>query len=254
MSKFWIYGDSFVRDWGLDWQWHRQLANIAGRDMSIQGDFGVANDWILMKAAEDSYHNNYASGDVVIIVTTSCNRYWFLKDHPTISNYSNLTQFENYKNKYGVTDEQHTAIELYYKHIHQGYIDSFRFDAQTAWINDFSEQQLKKGVKVMLLPGWDNFSHVVPRTSLSVKGTLVDVSSQEFTSERAMDDWYNRPIPDQRVNHLLKDNHYELAKAIATAITNDTLLDLASVPWKQGVLNTRTSSAFAKQLSPTLIR
>ena len=69
-----------------------------------------------------------------------------------------------------------------------------------------------------------------------------------------MDDWYNRPIPDQRVNHLLKDNHYELAKAIATAITNDTLLDLASVPWKQGVLNTRTSSAFAKQLSPTLIR
>ena len=255
MSKFWIYGDSFARDWGIDWQWHRQLAGFANRDLVVKGDFGVSNDWILMQLAEDWFADQFKKDDVIILITTSCNRYWFLKDHPTISNYNQMTMFHNYKDKWGVTDEQQQAIELYFKHIHQGYLDAFRFDAHIAWINDMSNKLAQKGVKLMLLPGWDNFSHVVPQASLPVKGSLVASASElEFTSADAMDKWYSRPIPDQRVNHLIKDNHYELAKAIANTITTNTVLDLNSIKWKHGVLNVQTEKMFSNQLSPTLIR
>jgi hypothetical protein len=223
--------------------------------MAIKGDFGVSNDWILMQLAEDWYANSFEKDDIVIVVTTSCNRYWFLKDHPTISNYNQMTQFHNYKDKWGVTDEQQHAIELYFKHIHQGYLDAFRFDAHIAWINDMSNKLAQQGVKLMLLPGWDNFSHVRPQTTLPTQGSLVaSVSEKEFTSEDAMDRWYSRTIPDQRVNHLIKDNHYELARAIANSITRDTVLDLDSVDWKLKVLNLQTEKMFANQLSPTLIR
>ena len=256
MSNIWVYGDSFVRDWGLDWQWHHSLGEFSNRNVHIKGDFGVANDWILMQFAEDfAEGNTYSKGDVVIIVTTSCNRYWFLKDHPTISNYSNLTMFENYKNKYGVTDEQVAAIDLYFKHIHQGYIDAFRFDAHVAWLNHMSRELDRQGVRLCVIPGWDNFSYVKLDCRIPVKGNLVDsISSQEFTSEKAMDQWYGRSLPDQRVNHMLLDNHYELAKQIARAITEDTVLDLDAVEWKKGVLNLRTEQIFANQLSPVTIR
>lgn len=255
MSSIYVYGDSFVRDWGLDWQWHHQLGAIANRNVRIKGDFGVANDWIFMQFAEDLNDKQFHRGDVVIIVTTNCSRYWFLKDHPTISNYANLTQFNLYKDKYGVTDEEVQAINLYYKHIHQGYIDAFRFDAQVAWINTMSKLLAEQGVHVCVIPGWDNFSYVKLETTVPVQGNLVDsVSSQEFTSEKAMDEWYNRAIPDQRVNHLLKDNHYELARALAQSITQRVPLNLDTVPWKKSVLNIRTEKMLANQLSPVLIR
>lgn len=255
MSSIYVYGDSFVRDWGLPWQWHNQLGTIANRNVRIKGDFGVANDWIFLQFAEDIHEGIYAPGDVVILVTTNCGRYWFLKDHPTISNYANLTQFHMYKEKYGVTDEQVQAIELYYKHIHQGYVDAFRFDAQIAWINSMSRKLQEKNVRLCVIPGWDNFSHIQLDVNIPVVGNLVDsVSSQEFTSEKAMDEWYNRAIPDQRVNHLLADNHYELARALATAITSNTVLDLNNIAWKKNILNLRTEKMLANQLSPSLIR
>lgn len=255
MPKIHVFGDSFARDWNLPWQWHRQLGAISNRDVNIIAEFGVSNDWIGMKFADELICGSFEEGDVVIAVTTSCSRYWFLEDHPTISNFLNLTEFEGYKNKYGVSDEQVKAIELYYKHIHQGRVDAFRFDSQVAWWNHQSRVLDGMGVKLCVIPGWDHTSLVKFDSRIPVMGNLVDhVSSTEFTSERAMEEWYNRPLPDQRVNHMLMDNHYELARALAQSITEDRPLDLINTPWRKGVLNVRTQKMFAAQLSPVPIK
>ena len=65
-----------------------------------------------------------------------------------------------------------------------------------------------------------------------------------------MDAYYELPIPDQRINHMLKDNHSVLAQAL---LAGDPF-DLKDLAWTKGVLSTSTTSMLKDQLSPTLLR
>ena len=249
MNTVWVFGDSYVVDHGLDWQWYKQYARIKNKRAQAMADYGVANSWISMQMYEYINNKHIQPGDTVIVVTTHCIRHWFLWDHPNVSNYQNMTHLD--PNHFGINKDQLKAIEYYYKHIQSGYQDAWLYDANTAWLNHYARKFEQQGVETILIQGFSNASDIQLQGTKTVKDSLFEtVCSLEFKNQKCMDEWYDRGLPDQRVNHMIKDNHKVLAEALAASDE----IDLSTVEWRKNILSVNTESMFKDQMSPKLLR
>ena len=102
-----------------------------------------------------------------------------------------------------------------------------------------------------ILQGFANATDVLPVGTIEIKGNLFNtVCEGEFKSQKAMDEYYELPIPDQRINHMLKDNH----KVLADALIANKSFDLAELDWHKGLLSVSTSGMLKDQLSPVPLR
>ena len=249
MSIF-VYGDSYAVSLQADWQWYKQYALEKKQQCYVSADFGVSNEWICMQVYEDFANDKFNSGDTVFVVMTSAVRHWFLWDHPNVSNYENMRNVPI--DHFGITKDQVSAVEQYYKHIQSGFIDAWKYDATTTWLNHYANRIKQKfNADVIILQGFGNQTDVHPEGAFHIKGNLFNtVCEGEFKSPKAMDTYYELPIPDQRINHMLKDNHSVLAQAL---LAGDPF-DLKDLAWTKGVLSTSTTSMLKDQLSPTLLR
>ena len=249
MSNLWVYGDSYaVNIQSAEWQWYKQYAKAKKLDCYVKADFGVANEWICMNFYEDFGQNKIQNGDTVIIVSTACVRHWFLWDHPNVSNYENMRNLPF--DYFGISDDQKKAIEMYYKHIQSGFVDSWKYDATMAWLNHYVTR-LKKERDITIIPiqGFQNATDIHP-CGLVSGDLFTTVCTEEFKSQKAMDEYYQLPIPDQRVNHMLKDNHTILANALLEGKPFNT----KDLNWNKGLLSTSTSAMLKDQLSPEPLR
>jgi len=253
MNKLWIYGDSYAAEHkGVEWQWYKDLAAIRKLDYESFADYGVANEWICMKFIEDFRRGMHTQGDTVIVVTTHADRHWFLWDLPSVSNYASMKDLPD--DNFQMTAEQMQAIELYYKHIQSGYTNAWKYDATTAWWNAYALKLRTAGVNLIVIPGFSNTTDILHEGTVSVRGSLFEaVCTPEFKNQSAMDKYYARPIPDQRVNHMLRDNHHVLAEALNTCLTDHTTLDLDKLPWIINKLSVSTEPMLKGQLSPKLL-
>ena len=250
MSSVFVYGDSYAVSLQADWQWYKQYAKAKKAKCFVSADFGVSNEWICMQLYEDFAKRKFASGDTIFVVMTASTRHWFLWDHPNVSNYENMRDIP--LEQFGITKEQQNAVEQYYKHIQSGFIDSWKYDATTTWLNHYA-RKIKLGfdANVIILQGFGNATDVYPEGALWITGNLFNtVCEGEYNNMKAMDEYYELPIPDQRVNHMLKDNHAVLAQALL----KNKPFDLAELPWKKGILTVSTSSMLKDQLSPVPLR
>lgn len=255
MNKLWIYGDSFAVDFNVDWQWHRQLAKNLNCDLTVNGVFGVANDWILLTLSHDILANNIQPEDSVVVIISDPSRYWFLEQHPSISNYHNTTHLHKYQSRHGVNNEQIKSIELYYKHIQKDFVDAFRYDAHISWLNHTSQELKKSNIRFCAISGFDIQGFIPLQSQIPITGSLVNaISSPEFTSEHDELAWYDQGVPDQRLNHMLKDNHQILAEHLYQGIVTEQGVDLNTVAWAKHVLNMQTRDQLIDQLSPLQIR
>jgi len=254
LSTLWVYGDSYTVDYkDVSWQYYKELATIRNLELRAHGEHGVANEYICMKFIEDWKRENIKQGDTVIVVMTSCVRHWFLWDHPNVSNYQNMTNMPS--DNFGITEEQISAMNLYYKHIQKGYVDAWKYDATTAWWNNYKDILEQKGVNLIVIPGFNNTTDIMHNGTIPVRGSLFEtVCRGEFKTQAAMDKYYERGIPDQRINHMLRDNHHILAEALNSCLTNRTELDLNTLPWIYNKLSLSTEPMLKHQLSPTLLR
>ena len=131
---------------------------------------------------------------------------------------------------FGITKDQVHAVEQYYKHIQSGFIDSWKYDATTTWLNHYAKRLADLGVEMYILQGFANATDVLPVGTIEIKSNLFNtVCEGEFKSQKAMDEYYELPIPDQRINHMLKDNH----KVLADALLKNKSFDLAELDWKK---------------------
>ena len=246
-NSLWIFGDSYAADHPhCAWQWHKLLAPKLDLDLRIVAQFGVSNEWICMQLMDWYVGNLIKPGDVVIVNQTSCGRHWFLQDFPELSNWYHSPPPPGY----GVTQEQLTAIEMYYKHIQQGTVDSWKYDATSAWLNHYNNKLAQQGITMLTLPGFGHATDIYPQGPVPVKGDLFSaVCTPEFTSQKAMDAYYARPFTDQRINHMMKDNHAILALALEQGIKKQMPIDLNAQPWRLGVLSIGTEAALKDQIS-----
>jgi len=125
------------------------------------------------------------------------------------------------------------------------------YDANTAWLNHYARKFEQQGVETILIQGFSNASDIQLQGTKTVKDSLFEtVCTLEFKNQKCMDEWYDRGLPDQRVNHMIKDNH----KVLAEALASDDDVDLASVDWRSHILSVSTESMFKDQMSPKLLR
>ena len=249
MSVF-VYGDSYAVNLQAEWQWYKQFAKAKKEECYVSADYGVANEWICMQMYQDFADQKFQSGDTIFVVMTACIRHWFLWDHPNISNYENMRNVPI--EHFGISKDQVNAVEQYYKHIQSGYVDAWKFDATTTWLNHYANR-IKQDfdANLIILQGFGNATDVYPEGALQIKGNLFDtVCRGEFKSPEAMDAYYAEPIPDQRINHMLKDNHAVLAQALLA----NRPFDLADLDWKKSILSLGTKSMLKDQLSPVPLR
>lgn len=249
MNNVFVFGDSYVVDHDIEWQWYKQYARMKNKTAHAMADYGVANSWISMQLYEYYRNENFKPGDTVIVVTTHCIRHWFLWDHPNVSNYQNMNNLD--PAYFGITRDQVRAVEYYYKHIQSGYQDAFLYDANTAWLNHYADVLASKGVELILIQGWNNATDIKHKGAVDIQGCLFEsVCSLEFKDKQHMEAWYERDVPDQRINHMMKDNH----KVLAEALANQDTIVLQDLPWRKGELSNSSEAMLKGQLSPKLLR
>lgn len=250
MSSVFVYGDSYAVSLQADWQWYKQYAKEKNAQLFVSADFGVANEWTCMQLYEDFANRKFSPGDTIFVVMTAGTRHWFLWDHPNVSNFENMRHIP--LDHFGITKDQVNAVEQYYKHIQSGLIDAWKYDATTTWLNHYAKR-IKQDfdANLIILQGFEYATDVAPEGAIKIKGNLFNtVCSGEFKNKQAMDKYYELPIPDQRINHMLKDNHTVLAQALLKGQD----FDLEQLNWKKQILSVSTVGMLKDQLSPEPLR
>jgi len=218
VNTFWLYGDSFAVDWGVDWSWPRLTAPALGVSRSVnQAQAGCANTYTLSRFRSDPHQ----PGDTVVVCVTESTRHWFIEQEPALANYQTILHSQESLQFQKQHPQQHSAIVSYYEQLQRTDLDDLALECQVSWLWD---QALQRGVRLLLMPGFDH-SLTRPHDAVQFKGSLNSVCMNEFVSDRDRIQWYNQGI-DTRANHLSRVNHEILAAKIIAAVREGIPVDL----------------------------
>lgn len=174
-------------------------------------DWGVSNDWIYNNF--DSFTTKFKPGDFIILQLTSFDRQWFFEDKPHYSNYYAKGINEE------LTKEQYEAVKMYITYLKRDKIDSMRYSLLISALERIS--QILNHTRILVIPGFNPIH--------SCKGTLVEVSENEFENKLNMQNFYDKNNGrDLRPNHLSKENHSILADKVTKFFTHGHRLNLTT--------------------------
>ena len=227
-----MFGDSFSSP-------HEQLTQITFSDQSdypyqslemnwcglvsekLNGSATHINDAILGCPNEYIYQgllhrfDEMQAGDQVIVQLSSYDRQWFIEDKPHLSNLEST----NASSGTEIPKQTQKAIDMFYKNLY--FEERYKIIYQAFVSAMFSSSVIleRKGVKLLIIPGFHNISGIV--------GTLSDASSNEFDSEETMGLFYTKTA-DSRYNHLTERNHKALADKVVKYFTAGEMIDLTT--------------------------
>ena len=253
MKNLWIFGDSFsvpseaiFKHW-VDWQWCVQLSEAMNLTLKCKGEFGVSNDWILTQF--NMHMQDYQAGDVVIVQTTQANRYWYFEKKPFVSNPFGMR--DNMVERGILTAKESEAMQSYIKHIHSDTKDNLRQQSYYAYLNTMRWVLGHNQITMYILPGFDQpsqFPIAVPGGDII--GCMQHVSKNEFISHDHGEAWYAQDsLPDQRLNHMCRDNHDIFVDKFIKHMDGESLDFLQG--WRREFLSIETQQA--DQLAPSTI-
>lgn len=226
MSKLWILGDSYGAHVYTDekfktpWFWAQQICEKLGCDHYYNFcQPGIANEFtqqVLNNSIE-----KISSDDYVILISTQPQRQWFFDKYPHMANYYNLNFLET------VGREKANAVRQYAMYLESDRRIINSFNQFLGWVHYFTD---KHNLNLIVVPGFESSEGGFPISHLyNVKGSLLDVSNNEFSSHDD-DNWFRNQFCgdgfDWRAGHLLKDNHYILADKIYNTFINKEELNL----------------------------
>ncbi len=186
-------------------------------DLVNYSQYGVAQDfcWHHINGMIDQV----APDDYMIVAVTHPNRFWYLQEHPNLSNH-HIIELEKYIEK-----EQGWAIQLFMQHIQRPELDTLH---QTNRMKSLAYEVLKRGLRrpLMLNCFPSDISQVENIEELQwAHGNLYSVQSLEFESGEEDSSTYFHGV-DCRYNHLCLSNHKIMAEKVIAAFTENKLLDL----------------------------
>lgn len=249
-----MFGDSFSipsealpgGKW-VDWQWIVQVSEQLNLILKSKGEFGVSNDWILTQL--NVHMQDYQPGDHVIVQTTQAGRYWYFEKKPYVSNPFGMR--DNMVERGIITKKEHEAMRSYITHLHTETKDNLRQQAYYAYLNTMRWVLGNNKIHMHIIPGFDQPSQFpIAVTGGDIVGCMQHVSKDEFISHEQGERWYAQPLlPDQRLNHMCRDNHDILAKRFIEHIQGESLDFLQG--WRSKFLSIETQQA--DQLCPSQI-
>lgn len=223
MKKLWVFGDSYGVHIAQDptsvtpWFWAYDLAKKLKCDQyENHCQMGVSNEYIhyMIKKYEDQIKED----DYVIVITTSVLRKWFFEDRPFISNFYINNFNEN------VSREEFESVRRYVVHLNNPNLNDIYFEDFLGWLHFKS---IKNNWNALIIPGFEGEGFSISY-KYTVKGSLVDICSNEFFSDEDAKWFYDiySCRRDARAGHLIKDNHKILCDKIYNTFTNNDTLDL----------------------------
>lgn len=248
-----VFGDSFAAQWQVEWQWMHQVAQGLDCEMIPCASMGCANTWILTNMYTAYHQGVFKPGDWVVLVMTSYNRQWFFQNAPQVGNFNRMRGVE--ADYFGLTENQLAAVDAYFKYLQRDDIDNFHWDCYSAWVAHWASRWQQQGINLMVVPGFDHSSYIPPQGCVAVRGDLNSISQAEFLNDRVKKTWYMQDYPDQRLNHLLRDNHDRLAGKILNSMQTGSELDLTEGFVKHKITSTALEPLQqAGQIAATLFR
>lgn len=229
--NIWVYGDSWVdlprpeeQKQRITWpfllshslQSHGLRASFS---TSLLGMIGCNQDWILQKLDDN---DNIQPDDLVVVILTSHNRWWFFQNFPWCTNGFTFG-FEH-----NISDEQRQACEYYFRYLHDDDLMLEYHLRRLSWLEEFQRRTLAIDNPITILSAFEvDLSGVTqnfPNLRLS-RGDLYQIQREEWADPkyRKIANWDGR---DLRYNHICLRNHQVLADKVAKAITYNEPVDL----------------------------
>lgn len=225
MKKLWVFGDSYGVHIAQDpkkitpWFWAYELAKKLNCDQyENHCQMGVSNEYI-HKCIRD-HKDEIGTEDYVIVITTSILRKWFFKNKPFISNF----YIDNFNEN--VTKDEFESVRRYVVHLNNPELNNIYFEDYLGWLHYMSR---KNNWNMLVLPGFEADGYPIS-DRYTVKGTLINVCSDEFSTNDASQ-WFYSSFSngrDRRAGHLLKDNHNILCNKIYNTFQKNDELDLTN--------------------------
>ena len=258
----WIVGDSFSqprKTFDRPTIWPEITAALLSVDLNVRVELvneswmGVSQDYCWMYLQRWVHEGRIQPQDYVIVVLTHPNRYWYIDDHPDLSNGHFTIDLDDY-----VTEDQSLAIKMYMKEIQRPRLDTIQQLNRLGWLaNAVGQFNLRRP---LLIRAFDfDLYEGECYTNLNVaQGNLYDLQNREFLLADQTNDTTTRYFEgiDPRYNHLTLSNHKILAGLISQSLINDSQLDLTQSEFIEHVFgpNTMKDLEFcANELNPEMI-
>ena len=258
----WIVGDSFSqprKTFDRPRIWPEITAALLSVDLNVRVELvneswmGVSQDYCWMYLQRWVHEGRIQPQDYVIVVLTHPNRYWYIDDHPDLSNGHFTIDLDDY-----VTEDQSLAIKMYMKEIQRPRLDTIQQLNRLGWLaNAVGQFKLRRP---LLIRAFDFDLYEGERyTNLNVaQGNLYDLQNREFLLADQTNDTTTRYFEgiDPRYNHLTLSNHKILAGLISQSLINDSQLDLTQSEFIEHVFGPDTMKDLefcANELNPEMI-
>jgi hypothetical protein len=157
--------------------------------------------------------------DYVIVAVTHPNRFWYLEEHPNLSNH-HIINLENM-----LTEQQALAVKLFMQHIQRPQLDTLH---QTNRMRSLAYEVIKRGLRRPLMINCfaSDITEVEQLDDLMwAKGNLFSIQALEYLDGEEESTTFFNGV-DCRYNHLCLSNHRILADKIFSAFGQGTVVDL----------------------------
>jgi hypothetical protein len=258
----WIVGDSFSqprKSFDRPTIWPEITAALLSYDLGIRVELvneswmGVSQDYCWMYLQRWVHEGRIQPQDYVIVVMTHPNRYWYIDDHPDLSNGHYTLDLDDY-----VTEDQSLAIKMYMKEIQRPRLDTIQQLNRLGWLANAVGQFGLRRPLVIKAFDFDLYEGEL-YTNLNVaQGNLYNLQNREFLADEQTMDTTTRYFEgiDPRYNHLTLSNHKILAGLISDSLINDTTLDLKQSVFMENIFGPDTMKDLefcASELNPEMI-
>lgn len=229
IRKVWLFGGSYadmVNEPEFIDQWGHQL----GYPIQSLALGGTSTDYIYEKFNE--VRDQIDHDDIVIVVLTSLDRRWFVRDDPANSPWIHHVKNKRYNRHYTEAVKSY-LLYLEHREIYKSYLTNFFYN-----LHDLT---IKKNLHTIIMKSFsfDRISFKEFPQFHVAKGCLYKVSENEFDLQ------FSKKYPelvkgnDIRTNHMIKSNHKVLANKITRNIKKKSPIDL-NRGFVKGVLNKRS--------------
>jgi len=258
----WIVGDSFSqprKTFDRPTIWPEITAALLSHDLGIRVELvneswmGVSQDYCWMYLQRWVHEGRIQPQDYVIVVMTHPNRYWYIDEHPDLSNGHYTIDLNDY-----VTEDQSLAIKMYMKEIQRPRLDTIQQLNRLGWLaNAVGQFGLRRPLMIKAFD-FDLYEGELYTNLNIAQGNLYDLQNREFLAADQTTDTTTRYFEgiDPRYNHLTLSNHKILAGLISDSLINDTTLDLKQSVFIENIFGPDTMKDLdfcASELNPEMI-
>lgn len=228
MARLIILGDSFAIPAGNDdpaQTWTRlagqHLEQLIGEPVEVKNGsiMGSAQDWAWTQLR--NYMPTALPTDHIVICLTHPSRFWFLEDIPQMTNV-NIIDIERW-----ITKDQERAIESFIRHIQRPSLDTQMMVHRMGWLAyEIKSRGLRRPLMIKCFRQEAEEAEQYPELNWSNGNLFDDIQFWEFEDPEIDINgqyWYGL---DCRYNHMILSNHAILGPRVATALANDSQLDL----------------------------